>query len=39
LEPEADFVEIHPGGGAAGVRLSRFDDLPRLVAALRGGPA
>lgn len=37
LAPEQDFVEVHPGGGAAGVRLSRFDLLPRLVRCLRRG--
>jgi len=35
LAPETDFVEIHPGGGAVGVRLNRYDDLGRLVAKLR----
>jgi hypothetical protein len=29
------FVDPHPGGGAAGVRLERFDRLPDLVARLR----
>ncbi len=36
LAPEIDFVEIHPGGGAVGVRLNRYDQLPDLVARLRG---
>ena len=36
LGPEPDFVEIHPGGGAVGVRLSRYDHLDQLVAELRG---
>ena len=36
LVPEPDFVEIHPGGGAVGVRLSRYDHLDQLVAELRG---
>jgi molybdopterin-guanine dinucleotide biosynthesis protein A len=36
LDPEPDFVEVHPGGGAVGVRLSRYDLLPHLVRALRG---
>jgi CTP:molybdopterin cytidylyltransferase MocA len=36
LAPEVDFVEIHPGGGAVGVRLSRYDHLDQLVASLRG---
>jgi molybdopterin-guanine dinucleotide biosynthesis protein A len=36
LSPELEFVEPHPGGGAAGVRLERFDQLPNLVRALGG---
>ncbi|MCU0484046.1 MAG: NTP transferase domain-containing protein [Chloroflexi bacterium] len=36
LEPEPEFVEVHPGGGAVGLRLSRHDLLPQLVRALRG---
>jgi hypothetical protein len=35
LTPETEFVEIHPGGGAAGVRLNRYDNLPRLVDKLK----
>ena len=35
LTPAQPFVEPHPGGGAAGVRLSRFDDLADLIRALR----
>lgn len=35
LSPEPDFVETHPGGGAVGVSLSRFDALPGLIQALR----
>lgn len=35
LSPEIEFVEIHPGGGAVGVRLNRFDALGQLVARLR----
>jgi hypothetical protein len=35
LEPEQEFVETHPGGGAIGVRLDRFDQLRELVRALR----
>ncbi len=31
LAPETEFVEAHPGGGAAGVRLDRYDALPGLV--------
>ena len=36
LEPEQEFVEPHPGGGAVGVRLNRFDELPELILELRG---
>ncbi len=36
LVPETDFVEIHPGGGAVGIRLNRYDTLGRLVQKLRG---
>ena len=35
LAPETEFVEIHPGGGAVGVRLNRYDSLPQLVQKLR----
>ncbi len=35
LKPSPEFVEVHPGGGAAGVRLSRFDLLPLLAQRLR----
>jgi hypothetical protein len=35
LAPEPEFVEVHPGGGAAGVRLDRYDALPQLVRRLR----
>ena len=35
LTPDQEFVEPHPGGGAAGVRLKRFDDLTDLIRALR----
>lgn len=31
LSPETEFVEIHPGGGAVGVRLNRYADLEKLV--------
>ncbi len=34
LTPDQEFVETHPGGGAVGVRLSRFDLLPDLIRAL-----
>jgi molybdopterin-guanine dinucleotide biosynthesis protein A len=36
LSPDPEFVEVHPGGGAVGVRLDRFDQLPVLVQALQG---
>jgi CTP:molybdopterin cytidylyltransferase MocA len=35
LSPETEFVEIHPGGGAVGVRLNRYTDLAHLVQKLR----
>lgn len=31
LAPEPEFVELHPGGGALGIRLGRFGALPQLV--------
>ncbi|MFN7922863.1 MAG: NTP transferase domain-containing protein [Bryobacteraceae bacterium] len=31
LAPSPEFVEIHPGGGAVGVRLSRFDAVGQLI--------
>ena len=34
LSPVNRYVEPHPGGGAVGVRLDRFDLLPRLIDAL-----
>jgi hypothetical protein len=34
LAPAHRYVEPHPGGGALGVRLDRFDLLPRLIDAL-----
>jgi hypothetical protein len=34
LRPPLDFVEPHPGGGALGLRLDRFDRLPALIARL-----
>lgn len=37
LAPEPDFVEIHPGGGAVGVRLHRYDSMEALVKRLRQG--
>jgi hypothetical protein len=35
LSPEEPFVTPHPGGGAVGVRLNRFDKLPDLIRELR----
>ena len=35
LSPEPEFVEIHPGGGAVGVRLNRYDTLSHLAQRLR----
>ena len=35
LSPTPEFVELHPGGGAAGVRLNRYDALPQLIQRLR----
>jgi hypothetical protein len=36
LSPRPDFVQLHPGGGAAGVILPRYDALPLLVRKLKG---
>ncbi len=35
LSPDPEFVEVFPGGGAAGVRLSRYDALPQLMQRLQ----
>jgi len=35
LAPRPEFVELHPGGGAVGARLSRYDALPQLVQRLQ----
>ncbi len=35
LSPRPEFVVLHPGGGAVGVRLSRYDALAQLVRQLR----
>jgi hypothetical protein len=35
LSPDPEFVEVHPGGGASGVRLNRYDALPQLIRRLR----
>jgi hypothetical protein len=37
LVPDPEFVEPHSGGGAFGVRLSRYDKLPELVQRLQQG--
>jgi hypothetical protein len=34
LSSEREFVETHPGGGAVGVRVERFDQLATLVRAM-----
>ena len=31
LSPANRYVEPHPGGGALGIRLDRFDQLPQLI--------
>ena len=35
LRPEREFIDVHTGGGAIGLRLERFDQLPELVSVLR----
>jgi hypothetical protein len=35
LAPDPDFVTIHPGGGAAGVRLSRYEAIAQLIPRLQ----
>ena len=35
LSPRPEFVELHPGGGAVGARLSRYDALPQLIQRLQ----
>lgn len=35
LAPDPEFVEPHPGGGAIGIRLARYDALPELIRRLR----
>jgi len=35
LKPVQEFVEIHPGGGAIGIRLSSYDTIPLLAQRLR----
>lgn len=36
LSPQPEFVEVHSGGGAAGVRLNRYDELAHLAEMLAG---
>ncbi|MEM7133481.1 MAG: hypothetical protein AAF702_44710 [Chloroflexota bacterium] len=31
LSPRPEFVEVHPGGGAIGLRLERYADLPAFI--------
>ena len=35
LAPEPEFVEVHPGGGALGIHLDRYDSLAQLIQRLR----
>jgi len=35
LSPRPEFVELHPGGGATGVRLKSYDVLAQLIQRLR----
>jgi len=35
LSPDPEFVEIHPGGGAVGLHLKRYDSLAQLIQRLR----
>ncbi len=35
IVPDPEFVETHPGGGAAGIRLARYDALPQLIRRLQ----
>jgi hypothetical protein len=35
LSPDPDFVEVHPGSGALGLRLSHYDSLPQLINTLK----
>ena len=39
LWSQPHFVEVHPGGGAVGVRLDRFDSLGTLISKLQTGRA
>ena len=35
LTPNPEFVELHSGGGALGIRLTRFDSIPQLIRRLQ----
>ncbi|MBQ3388843.1 MAG: NTP transferase domain-containing protein [Thermoguttaceae bacterium] len=35
IHPEIDFIDIHDGGGAVGISLSRYSSLDRLIEELR----
>ncbi len=35
LSPDPEFVEIHPGGGAVGLHLKRYDSLAQLIQRLQ----
>ena len=37
LTPKPMFVEVHPGGGAIGLRLDRYADLSEFVEQLNNG--
>ena len=39
IRPENEFIDIHIGGGAVGVSLSRFSALDRLIERLADSPA
>lgn len=38
IAAQPDFVSVHPGGGAVGLRLDRFEDLGLLARRLRQAP-
>ena len=38
LAPAPEFVKLHPGGGAVGVRLHRYDTLVQLMQRLQQSP-
>ena len=39
LSPDPEFVAVHPGGGAVGVHLDRYDSLAQLIQRLKSGSA